>query len=183
MLLISFFFCIFLYNWIKKNLQIIGFEFHTTFKTGRWIWPALCHHVRVSQMEPVVPGSWAAAQPLCVVRAHCVLSAAVSNSQLTWQQHPRSRATADGGELAFCVCMCACLPISVLERQLWEARGFTHFWIRQHRGGQLKWNSGRGSHFTLHHLSRLLSLLSESYPWDYILAAVNNEHIVVFLLP
>lgn len=47
-----------------------------------------------------MPGSQAAAVPLCVVRAQCVLSAAVSNSQLARQQHACSLTTADGGELA-----------------------------------------------------------------------------------
>lgn len=63
----------------------------------------------VCQMEACSarqPGT--AAVPLCVVRAQCVLSAAVSNSQLTRQRHPRWSAAADGTEL-LTTRVCACL--------------------------------------------------------------------------
>lgn len=73
----------------------------------------VCVNSSVHQMEPVVPGSRAAAVPLCVVRAQCVLSAAVSNSQLTWQQHPRSFTAADGGELC-------CLRVRVFAQFFWR---------------------------------------------------------------
>ena len=84
------------------------------------------------------PGSRAAAVPLCVVRAQCVLSAAVSNSQLTWQQHPRSFTAADGGELAVRVC----LPISFGEAAVGSKAlptAASSFMCRQQRRGN-NWN-------------------------------------------
>ena len=57
-----------------------------------------CVCVCVCQMEPVMPGGRAPAVPLCVVRAQCVLSAAVSDVPPAQQQHPRSATAADGVE-------------------------------------------------------------------------------------
>lgn len=177
----------------------MGFRFHTSVKSCLWVWPTtvqrVCVNSLVCQIEPVVPGSRAAAVELCVVRAQCVLSAAVLNSQLTWQQHPRSFSAADGSELAASMCRffffpcffwrgsCGRLPkfCSLLRPGSWAGSKDENNWTETLES---KWDqrmdkkgcSSQGlqkkkkkiSHITLFHLWRLLPVTSEINPWDYI---------------
>lgn len=193
---------IFIFNLKKNRFFSLKLHLNPVHDFGlQFLIVCVCEKSSVCQMEPVVPGSQAARQPgsraaampLCVVRAQCVLSAAVSNSQLTWQQHPRSFTAADGGELAVRVC----LPISFGEAAVGSKAlptAASSFMCRQQRGGgatieiklwslkdqrisKKKNNNNRMladkacvkiSAISVYHPERPRPVSSESNPWDYI---------------